>query len=167
MHLNSTIFGQMITFAILVWFTAHFIWPYLMDAIEKRQHIIAQGLRNAEHAQLALVQAQEDAKQIIIEAKTRAEQIIVDAQKEEQYILAEAKQKALTTKNFILAEGMTELAQNTHKIRNQLQLEFGKLVFGGVAKVLKRSVNQQDHQILVDELSKKIVTMDLHNVSGL
>ena len=39
MHLNLTLLGQMITFAIFVWFTMRIIWPLLttqMDARKKR-----------------------------------------------------------------------------------------------------------------------------------
>ena len=37
MNPNITLLGQMISFAILIWFTVKFIWPPLMGAIEERQ----------------------------------------------------------------------------------------------------------------------------------
>ena len=37
MDINLTFLGQMVSFAILVWFTTKFIWPQLNHAIEERQ----------------------------------------------------------------------------------------------------------------------------------
>ena len=54
-----TLLGQMITFAILIWFTVKFIWPPLMSAIEERQQKIAEGLAAADNAQKNLAQAQD------------------------------------------------------------------------------------------------------------
>ncbi|HZX79541.1 MAG TPA: F0F1 ATP synthase subunit B, partial [Lysobacter sp.] len=58
MNINMTFFGQMITFAILIWFTMKFIWPPLNKAIEERQQKIAEGLAAAEQSQKNLAQAQ-------------------------------------------------------------------------------------------------------------
>ena len=37
MNINLTLFAQAATFAIFIWFTAKFVWPYLSRAIEERQ----------------------------------------------------------------------------------------------------------------------------------
>ena len=52
-----TLLGQMISFAILIWFTVKFIWPPLMAAIEERQQKIAEGLAAADNAQKNQAQA--------------------------------------------------------------------------------------------------------------
>ena len=52
-----TLLGQMISFAILIWFTVKFIWPPLMAAIEERQQKIAEGLAAADNAQKNLADA--------------------------------------------------------------------------------------------------------------
>ena len=42
MNINIiTLIGQMISFALLVWFTMKFVWPPLMRAMEERQKLIA------------------------------------------------------------------------------------------------------------------------------
>jgi F-type H+-transporting ATPase subunit b len=59
MNPNITLLGQMISFAILIWFTVKFIWPPLMSAIEERQKKIADGLAAADQSQRDLAQAEE------------------------------------------------------------------------------------------------------------
>ena len=60
MEINMTFLGQMISFAILVWFTTKFVWPPLNGAIEERQKKVAEGLAAAERARAELKDA--DAK---------------------------------------------------------------------------------------------------------
>jgi hypothetical protein len=44
MNFNLTLIAQMLAFLAFIWFTAKFVWPYLMRAIEARQKQIADGL---------------------------------------------------------------------------------------------------------------------------
>ena len=50
MNINLTLFGEMITFAIFVWFTMRFVWPPLMKAMTERREKIAAGLAAAERS---------------------------------------------------------------------------------------------------------------------
>ena len=51
MNPNITLLGQMISFAILIWFTVKFIWPPLTKAIEDRQQKIAECIAAADYSQ--------------------------------------------------------------------------------------------------------------------
>src|SRR5438552_10383859 len=57
MNINATLLGQMLAFAILIWFTVKFVWPPLLGAIEERQKRIAEGLAAAERARQELAEA--------------------------------------------------------------------------------------------------------------
>src|SRR6478736_2705650 len=69
---NITLLGQMLSFALLVWFTVKFIWPPLIKAIEERQQKIAEGLAAADRSQKDLAQAQAEAE--ITAAANRAKE---------------------------------------------------------------------------------------------
>ena len=58
MSINATLVGQMITFALLVWFTMKYIWPPLLDALDERKKKIAEGLAAAEqgHQEIELAE---------------------------------------------------------------------------------------------------------------
>lgn len=51
MSINLTLIGQMITFALLVWFTEKYVWSYLLGVLEERRKKIAEGLAAAERGQ--------------------------------------------------------------------------------------------------------------------
>jgi len=37
MDLNATFLGQLITFAVFVWFTMRYVWPPIVKAMRERQ----------------------------------------------------------------------------------------------------------------------------------
>ena len=53
MNINFTLVMQAVAFAAFIWFTAKFVWPPLMGAIETRQKQIADGLAAGERASRA------------------------------------------------------------------------------------------------------------------
>ena len=65
MDINLTMIGQAIAFAIFVWFTAKFVWPPLLRAIEDRQKAIADGLAAAEKGKLELAQADKKTTEVL------------------------------------------------------------------------------------------------------
>src|SRR5699024_1763537 len=95
MNMNATLLGQVICFALFVWFCMKFVWPPIMDAIEKRQKEIAESLTAAEAARNELSATQANSAEIMQQAKAQAQMIIDEANKRKQQLLDEAKQEAL------------------------------------------------------------------------
>ena len=48
MNITATLFGQMITFVIFVWFIKAYLWEPLTQAMEDRTNKISEGLASAE-----------------------------------------------------------------------------------------------------------------------
>ena len=69
MDLNLTLLGEMITFAIFIWFTVKFVWPPLMNVMEERRKKIADGLAAAEQGERELEMAQVKVKRQLLDAK--------------------------------------------------------------------------------------------------
>ena len=94
MNLNLTLFGQMLTFGLFVWFTLKFVWPPLLSALQARQKTIADGLAAAERGQQELELAEHKAVEIVTNAKTQATTILDQANQRAVRIVEEAKVKA-------------------------------------------------------------------------
>ena len=77
MSINATLIGQMITFALLVWFTMKYIWPPLFDSLEERKKKIADGLAAAEKGQEEILLAEKKAKGVLKEAKEQSSEIVI------------------------------------------------------------------------------------------
>ncbi|MBF6023932.1 F0F1 ATP synthase subunit B [Lysobacter niastensis] len=156
MNLNMTFFGQMITFAILIWFTMKFIWPPLNKAIEERQHKIAEGLAAAEQSQKNLAQAQQSVDAELRSARTKANEIIEQAHQRANQIIDQAKNDAVAeaTRQKALAEA--EIAASANRAREDLRKQVSSLAVSGAEKLLKREIDANAHKALLDELAAEI-----------
>ena len=81
MNINATLIGQIITFAIFVWFCMKFVWPHLLGAMQEREKKIADGLDAANRAARDLELAQEKASDQLRESKEKAAEIIANSKK--------------------------------------------------------------------------------------
>ena len=91
MNINLTLFGQMVTFAIFVWFCMKFIWPVILTSLEERQKKIEDGLNFAEKATRELAETKLEIDRKIDDAKSEASVIIDQANKRAGQIIEEAK----------------------------------------------------------------------------
>ena len=76
MNVTATLFGQMLTFVVFVWFIKAYLWEPLTKAMEDRSNKIAEGLAAAEQGQQKIEQAKIEFTTRIDEAKTKASTII-------------------------------------------------------------------------------------------
>ena len=87
MNFNATLIGQLVTFAIFVWFTHKYVWPMLLSQMEEREKRIADGLAAAEQGQKDFAEAQEKSSAEIEKGKEQAASIIAAAQKRHDEIV--------------------------------------------------------------------------------
>lgn len=71
MNINATLLGQLVAFAIFVWFCMKFVWPPLIGAINERQRKIEEGLSAAEKAKEDLASAEQQVEQEFAAAKLK------------------------------------------------------------------------------------------------
>ena len=156
MSINATLLGQMITFAVFVWFTMRFVWPLLMQAIEERQAKIADGLAAAEKGRHELELAEVRAKELLRERKQHAAEIVAHAQKRANEIIEEAKISARTESERILGSAHTQISQDLQEVRDKLQREVGQLAIAAAEQILMREVDAEAHQEIVNKLSVQL-----------
>ena len=156
MKINMTFFGQMITFAILIWFTMKFIWPPLNKAIEERQQKIAEGLAAAEQSQKNLAQAQQSVDAELRAARTKANEIIEQAHQRANQIIDQAKNDAITEANRQKSAAEAEIAAASNRAREELRKQVSTLAVTGAEKLLKREIDANAHKALLDELAAQL-----------
>ena len=144
MDINATLIGQMITFAIFVWFTMKFVWPLLENILKLRQEKIAEGLAAAERGHKEVEIAQKYAIQHIHEARSKAVEAIEQAKKQAALIIEQAKAEAAREREQIISLGHREVEQQRHKAREELQNEVVNLAVAGAEKLLGRVITETD-----------------------
>ena len=153
MEINATFLGQAVAFFIFVVLCMKYVWPPLMNALEKRQKEIADGLANAEKAKKNLELAKSNAADTLRQAKVEAQKIIDEANKQRSMILDRATEEATNEKNRIVESAKAEIESERNKAREELRAEVIALAVAGAEKILDKKMDaSSDHQMV-----KKIV----------
>ncbi len=156
MSINLTLFGQMITFALFVWFTMKFVWPHIESAMKERQLKITQGLDAAEQAKRDVDFAQHKAMDIIKEAKQQALVMLEGSNKRAFEIVEAAKEQARVEGIRLIEHAKTEIDKQANSVRRELSHHVGALALEMSEKILKRSINKDVHRDLLNAVVEEI-----------
>jgi len=153
---NGTLIGEMISFAILIWFCVQFIWPHLNKAIEERQQKIAAGLDAAERARSELKDADAKVAAEIKVARQQASEIIDKAQQQANQIIEKARLEAVSEINRLKATAQDDIASMAQRARDELRQRVGALAVQGASKIVQREIDPATHKALLDQLAAEI-----------
>lgn len=156
MNFNATLIGEMLSFAILIWFCVHFIWPHLNKAIEERQIKIADGLSAAERAHAELKNADVKVAAEIKLARQQATEIIDKAQQQGNQIIDKARAEAIVEINRLKVTAQDDIANMAQRARDQLREQVGALAVKGASKIVQREIDPATHKALLDQLATEI-----------
>jgi F-type H+-transporting ATPase subunit b len=156
MDLALTLVIQGVVFFLVAWAVMKFIWPHIMDIIEKRQKTIADGLAAASKGEKGLEEAEARSKDIIREARDRAAQIVDMAGKRSNEIVEEAKGAAASEAQRLVEQAHDEVARETTRAREGLRQEVGKLAVEGASRLLGREIDSKAHADLLDTLAAEV-----------
>ena len=156
MNINFTLFMQAAAFAAFIWFTAKFIWPPLMRAIENRQKEIADGLAAGEQGRSSLATAEKRIADMMAEAKARSSEIIAQGEKLKGETIDAAKSEAKREAERILAAAKAEIQQEFARAKESLRDQVADLAVAGAAKILKREVDAKAHADLLTAIRQQL-----------
>lgn len=156
MNINLTLIAQALTFAVLIWFTAKFVWPPLLAAIETRQKTIADGLAAGERGKHDLEMAARRSAEIIREAKEKAAEILASGDKRASEIIEAAKVQAKVEGDRIIAGANAEIDQEVFRAKEQLRTQVSAIALAGAAKILGREIDAKAHNDLLEKLVAEI-----------
>lgn len=153
MNINLTLFGQLISFIIFVWFCKKYIWPPVIAAMRDRQKQIADGLNAADRAEHDLQLAKDKAAERLRQAKEEASGIIDQANRRASQIVDEAKDQARVEGERIKEAAQAEIDQEYNRTREALRSRVAELAVAGAEKILQSTVDQSAHNQMLDKLA--------------
>ncbi len=156
MEINATLLGQMIAFAIFVWFTMKFVWPPVSQAMRSRQEKIAEGLSAAERGRKDLEQAESDKAELLKEARQKANEILDQANKRANQLIDEARDTARKEGERQLVQAQAQIEQELNQAKQELREQVVTLAITGASKVLEREVDAKAHNDLLNDLAKQL-----------
>ena len=156
MNINLTLLMQAAAFAAFIWFTAKFVWPPLMRAIDTRQKQIADGLAAGEQGRQSLATTEKRIADMMTEAKTRSSEIIAQGEKLKTETIDAAKAQAKAEADRILAGAKAEIEQEIMRAKEALRNQVADLAVAGAAKILKREVDAKAHADLLAAIRQQL-----------
>ena len=156
MNLNFTLFAQAAEFLLFIWFTARYIWPWLMRKIEERQKLIADGLAEAERGRSSLNEAQKQTEVLLREARARAQEIVVAAEKAASQRIEESKSQAKTEGDRLVAAAKASIDQEVQSAKQVLREQVAALAVSGAEKILRREVDAKAHADMLNQLKAQL-----------
>ena len=156
MNINLTLLMQAAAFAAFIWFTAKFIWPPLMRAIDTRQKQIADGLAAGEQGRQSLASTEKRIADLMSEAKSRSSEIIAQGEKLKTETIDAAKAQAKAEADRILAGAKAEIGQEIMRAKEALRNQVADLAVAGAAKILKREVDAKAHADLLAAIRQQL-----------
>ncbi len=156
MNINMTLLGQMISFAIFIWFCMKYVWPPLINAMQERQKKIAEGLQEADRAAKDLELAQKKATDLLREAKEQAAQLIEQANKRANQLVEESKDQARAEGDRLKTAAQADIEQEVQRAKEALRAQVATLSLLGAEKILQSSVNQEAHGKMLEQLASEL-----------
>jgi F-type H+-transporting ATPase subunit b len=154
--INATLIGQMITFALLVWFTMKYIWPPLFDSLEERKKKIADGLAAAEKGQEEMQLAEKKAKSVLKEAKEQSSEIVNLAQKRANEIVEASKDTAKKEGERLILVAKAQIEQEKQQAQENLRKEVSALALRAAEQILSAEIDKTKHQDLLSRISNQL-----------
>ncbi|QQF77106.1 F0F1 ATP synthase subunit B [Histophilus somni] len=152
MNLNATLIGQLIAFALFVWFCMKFVWPPLIKAIEPRQRSIANALASAEAAKKEQSDTKVLVEQEINQARIKAQEIVDLANKRRNEILEEVKIEAEALREKIIEQGHAEIESERKRVQEELRIKVASLAIAGAEKIVGRNIDEAANNDIIDKL---------------
>src|ERR1700733_6410078 len=141
MEINATLIGQLLTFAILVWFTMKYVWPPITAAMHDREKKIAAGLLAAENGQRELIDAEQKSQALIRDAKKEANLLVEQAHKRSAQIIEEAKGDARAEGRRIIELAKEDIAREVNAAKDGLRQQLSVLAIAGAEKIIQRNLD--------------------------
>ncbi len=151
-----TLIGQMIAFAIFVWFCTKYVWPPISNALHERQKKIADGLDAASRASRDLELAEQQANETLRESKEQAAEILEQAHKRSTQMIDEARDQARQEGERMIAQAKSEIDQEVNRAKEELRGQVSRLAIVGAERVLEASIDEKKHGKLVDQLAEEL-----------
>ena len=140
----------LLIFAGLVALLGKFAWGPIVDGLQKREDKIRADVEGAERARLEAEKARKDYQAEMAGAEQRVRDLMAQAQADGQRLATRIKMDAQNDAEEIKERAKAEIEQTRRDAVEDVRREAAELATAVAEKILRREINAQDQQALVD-----------------
>jgi F-type H+-transporting ATPase subunit b len=141
----------LVIFFVVLFVLKKYVWPRIIEAIEKRQAAITDSIDHAEAIRKEADELLADYRQRLSEARAQADEIVARANKAGDQREADALTAAAQEREELLKQTKHEIQLETQKALQDLRREVASLTVLATEKVTRKSLDGADQQRLVEE----------------
>ncbi len=147
-----SLLAQLINFTILLivlgWAFKRFLFPML----DERRRRIQEGLQASEEAKQRLAEAESESATEMEKARQEGQALVGQAQQMSARIQEEARQAARSEAETLLERARSEIQLERDAAIADLRKEFADLTITAAERVIRRSLDKQAHQDLIEDV---------------
>lgn len=143
--------AQLVNFTVLLVVLRLVAWGPLMKMLDERRERIRESLEAADRAKAQVAESERQVQQQVEAGRREAQQLIAQAQEIANRIQAEARSQAQADAEAMLARARNEIQLERDQAIAELRKEFADLAISAAEKVIKSSLDRQQHRRLIDE----------------
>lgn len=152
MNLNATLFGEMITFAIFVWFTLKYVVPPIQGIVDERQEMAQKTQENFKSSEDRLRESEQSGEAIIAKAVAKANQKESEADARCKDIISSAEITAREKAAKIAEDQEKQLRQSEEKLHADFKIVMAGMVSDALEAVLTKNLTPEFNTKVVDQL---------------
>jgi F-type H+-transporting ATPase subunit b len=128
---------QFINFGIALFVLYRFAYKPILGVIEKRQELVARGVKDAEAAKEEREKIERDRTEILKDARSQADDIVSDLKKRAENDSRATMREAQEKGNAIISESRQKGEEEKAYILKQSEKEIARMVVLGAEKVIR------------------------------
>ena len=152
-----------VCFLLTLFVLKRYAFGPIQKLIDDRRTRIEETIAEADHAREEAKRLLEEHRHLIGQAKSQSEEILTEARR-----LADAQRERVRVESEEdrqrrLDETRRQIEQATHQALGQIRDEVGKLSVAAAEKITRKSLDEKDHQRLIDEA---LAELDFSQLEG-
>jgi F-type H+-transporting ATPase subunit b len=148
-----------VTFLVLLALLAKYAWRPLLDALDRREKMIARAIEDADRARADLERTHQESAKIVAAARVEAEAIIVAARSAAGHLGEELRRKAQAEAEAILRRAEREIQIETGRAIEQVRREAVDLSVDIASKLIRRRISKDDNLAIIQDAIAQIQTV--------
>jgi F-type H+-transporting ATPase subunit b len=148
-----------LTFLVLLALLAKFAWRPMLEALDRRQQMVATAVEDARRAKEDLERVQQESLRILAEARAEAGAIVSRSRADAEHLRAELREKAMADAAALLRNAERQIQLETTRALTQIRHEAVDLSLAIAGKLLRRNVSREDNEALIADAIREIETI--------
>lgn len=152
----ALLIAQIVNFLIILWLLQRYAFKPILKLLNDRKSAIAEGMRNAEDARVALEKAVEEEKKLLRKAQSDAQIILAEARKQSDETIAASREEAKVQVDRMLKEAREKMSQENREMEKRLALSAAQLAVDMLEKSLTGVFDAKEQEEAVKKLTAKL-----------